>query len=156
MRPLLVLILTVGLLAGTKWFLALSATDALANAEIVLIPAPGEYSVDLTLSFDAGPDEFSLDVDDAPSLIVQLNGEEVLKRTDTVSASDSPVVLENVSGVVVGTNEFYLQASPSELGIISTCIRVRVLRDGAMVAEDTLWSEPGEAIQGVVRMEVSQ
>ncbi len=155
MRPFLVLVLTVGLLAGTKWFLGLNPQVQKGSSGAVLIQAPGEYSVDVTLSFDAGPDEFALDVSDAPSLLVQMNGKEVLRRTDAVLAADSPIKVDSISGAVIGVNEFFVQASPSNISELkANAARVQVLRDGAVVAQKTLWSAAGDVLQGTVELKI--
>jgi len=156
MRPLFVLLLSIGLLFGMNWFLGLNPTSSHSHHELQVIEAPGEYAVDLTISFDAGPDEFALDVsEDAPSLLVQMNGKQVVKRSGEVLASESPIRVESIEGVTVGNNEFFVQASPKNLAG-ANCIRVRILRDDAVVANETLWSSPGEIIQGSVRLEVPE
>ena len=150
MRPLLVAVIAVGVLGGVKWFLdSYQPPGAGANRGAQLIEATGDYAVELTLTFDVGPDEFSLeDEADAPSLLVQQNGKELMKRTEIVSAADSPLVIESVEGVVEGANEFYVQASPSEIDSLQPrSVRVRVLRDGSSVATETLWPDLGDVVQ---------
>ena len=142
-----------------NWFLGLNAKPTNhSHGKFEVIGAPGEYAIELTLPFDAGPDEFSLeDTGDAPSLLVQMNGAEIVRRQETVSAGESPIRLDNIDGVVVGTNEFYIQATPSDLADLKPkCARIEILRDGASVADKTLWSEPGDILQGTVRLEVSE
>ena len=158
MRPALVAVLALVILGGVKWFLDSHAPVAGNGSPVAqLISASGEYSVELTMTFDVGPDEFSLDdAGDAPTLLLQLNGKELLKRTDTVAATDSPIVLEKVD-VAVGKNEFFIQASPSEMDELKPrSIRVRVLQDGTVVANETIWPEAGDVLQGTVALEVTQ
>ena len=65
MRPIFVLLMSIGLLFGMNWFLGLNpAGSGHSHRELQVIEAPGEYAVDLTISFDAGQDEFALDVSD--------------------------------------------------------------------------------------------
>lgn len=159
MRPLFVLILSISILLGMNWFLGLNPNVAADHSHQVakVIEAPGEFSIDVTLSFDAGPDQFALDVqEDAPSLLVQMNGNELLKRTGNLSASESPIELRSIDGINVGNNDFYVQASPSDMTLRSSSVRIRVLRDGAVIADKTIWSEPGEIVQGSLRLEVPE
>lgn len=158
MRPLFVLILSIGLLFGMNWFLGLNpATDGDSYRASTVIEAPGEFAVDLTVSFDAGPDEFALDVtEDAPSLVLKMNGKEIVKRSGNVSASESPIRVEAIEGINMGANEFYIQASPTDLASAGNCVRVRVLRDNAVVADETIWAASGEIVQGTVRLEVPE
>lgn len=159
MRLVLVAVLTIGLLVGTKWFLGANASQHNHDhAGVLLIQASGEYTVDVTLTFDAGPDEFSLeDVGDAPSLVVQMNGGEVLRRTETILAAESPLQIPAIEGVIVGTNEFFVQASPSDMSSLQPLsARVRIQRDGNVVADQTIWSEGGDILQGTVSLEVTE
>lgn len=159
MRPLSVLLLSIALLLGMNWFLGLNPAGdhAHAHRELQVIEAPGDFAVDLTVSFDAGPDEFALDLsDDSPSLILQLNGKEIMSRSGSVSASESPFRIDSVEGISIGANDFFIQASPKNLASAGNCVRVRVLRDNAAVADKTIWSVQGEIVQGTVRLEVPE
>ena len=154
MRPFLVVLLTVAVLGGTKWFID-SHQPVDDGPSLQLIQAPGDFTVEVTLSFDAGPDEFSLDETDAPSLLLQLNGVEVLRRADTIPAEESPLRIQSVDGLVVGRNEFYLEVSPADTSSIQPrAVRVRVFKDGTPIAKETLWPEPGDVIQGTIALEV--
>jgi hypothetical protein len=159
MRPALVLVLAFLILGGVKWFLGAHELPAgVQGSGLQLIQASDEYAVELTLTFDVGPDEFSLEpVEDAPSLLVQLNGGELLKETDRIAAVDSPILLNAVQGLVVGENEFYVQASPSGGDALAPrSIRIRVLQGGNVVADDSMWAEPGDLVQGTVKLKVTQ
>ena len=158
MRPLFAIIIAVCILGGVKLFIDSEPTrDTRDHVHFQADQSTKNYDVELTLTFDAGPDEFSLSSDgDAPSVLLQLNGKEVLKRTDTVAATDSPIVLQNVDGVTVGINEFYVQASPTEDDLKPRSLRIRILQGGNVVAEEALWPEASAIVQGTVSMEVSQ
>lgn len=159
MRPILVIVLTAAVFGGMQWFLkATKPTGLAAHQGLQLIQASGEYAVDVTLTFEAGPDEFAIDdTGDAPSLLVQMNGQELLRRTDTISADESPIELTTIEGVVVGTNEFFVQASPSDQeSLAARCARVRIMQDGNTIADETIWSEAGDILQGTVTLEVAE
>lgn len=154
MRPFLVIFLAIAVLGGTKWFID-SDPPVQDGPGLQLIQAPGDFAVEITISFDAGPDEFSLDTTDAPSLLLQLNGNELLRRTDTISAEASPLRIPSVDGIVVGRNEFYVEVSPADTSSIQPrAVRVRILRDGTPVAKETLWPETGDVVQGTVALDV--
>lgn len=159
MRPIFVLIFGVVILGGVDLFLrSHNATDGkLPSAGATVISAPGEFEIEITLTCDLGPDEFSLeDVAKSPSLLVRLNGQGLVSHTDTVLASDTPLRFGPVQGMAAGVNELYVQASLGELGLDRPCsIRVRVLRDGSVVAEKSIWPAAGGVVQDTLVVEVS-
>lgn len=157
MRPLIVVILAVLVLSGTKWLIDFNAAASAGrqHGELQLIQAPGETYIEVTMTFDVGPDEFALDLVDAPSLLVNMNGREVLLRTDSISAFESPIVVGPIEGVIVGINEFFVQASPSSLDELKPrAIRVRIIRDGNTMADKSIWPALGDIVQGTVSLEV--
>ena len=114
------------------------------------------FSVEVTLTFDAGPDAFALNLSDAPSVLVQLRGTDLLRRQDAVAAGDQ-LLIEDVSGIVTGNNEFFVQVTPRDLtSPVARAVRVRVLRDEMALADETLWSEPGEVVRGAVVVAVPE
>ena len=158
MRPVLALVLTVAILGGMQLFMASqrgAGHDHHRGANV--IRGAGEYSVELTLTFDAGKDEFGLDAEgDAPSVLLQLHGQTLLQRIDHVPSS-ATLEVKPVEGIVVGENEFYLQVAPADLlSLVPRAARIRVLRDGIPLAERTLWSSPGEIVQGILAIQVSE
>jgi len=158
MRPLIAIIIAVGILGGVKLFIdSEPVRQAYDHTQFQAAGAAEHYDVELTLTFDAGPDEFSLSSDgDAPSILLQLNGKELLKRTDAVAAEDSPIVMHNGEGVSVGAYEVYVPASPSEGDFKPRSLRLRILQAGNVVAEETLWPELGAIVQGTLAMEVAK
>jgi hypothetical protein len=116
--------------------------------------AAGIFTVEVTLTFAAGPDPFALDLDDAPALVVSFRGRDLLRRTEEIPAGQ-PIRIESVEGLVAGANEFYVAATPTaQDAAVARAIRVRILRDGATVAEQSLWSAPGESVNGIVVVDV--
>ena len=153
MRPLLALSVASLILGGLWLYMTFRPQPALAIAEPETA-AEGRVDIELTLTFDAGPDAFALDVTDAPTLLVQLRGKDVLRRTDPILAG-AQLRVEAVSGLVTGINEFFVQATPQDTAApVARAVRVRILRNGYPMAEQTLWSEPGELVQGVVVVEI--
>ena len=157
MRPALVLFVTGAIFGSLHLFLKLDRGANTADVREIALETTGQaYDVELTLTFAAGPDAFSLgDESDAPSLLVLLNGQPVLRRTDVLPANVSPLLIEDVPGVFVGRNEFFVQASPTDSNV-RAAVRVRILRGGNPVADETMWPEFGGLVQGTISLEVPE
>ncbi len=115
------------------------------NAEMMVQRTPeGAFGLDITLSFTAQPDSFGVKTDEKPtSLLVRLNGKEILRRDDEVAAG-IPVLVEPVRGLVEGVNEFYVESSPpSGEALRAQPVRLRCFRDGKELTEQTNWTEVG-------------
>jgi hypothetical protein len=145
------------ILGGLTLFLNRRDLRAEAGAPREVQRAAGTFSMDVTLSFSpASEDPFALVTDDAekkPSVIVQLNGKQILATSEAIPAGES-IAVADVSGVVVGENEVLVEADPPlEDANRAHAVRVRVLRDGSPIAEETSWSEPGTRL--VARMQLN-
>jgi hypothetical protein len=154
MRPALAVVLVAAILGGLQGYMSLRDRMRPPPAQEVETSAAGIFSLDLTLTFDAGPDPFALDLDDAPSLLVEFRGQQLLRETGSVPAGQ-PIVIAPIRGVDQGKNEFFVKAVPADSNVdVSRAVRVRVLRDGEPISESTLWSEPGLPVQGKVDLVV--
>ena len=154
MRPALAVILVAAILGGLQGYMSLRDRLGPPPAQEVETSAAGIFTLDLTLTFDAGPDPFALDVDNAPSLLVEFRGQEMLRETGNVPAGQ-PIVIAPVRDVVQGKNEFFVKAVPADSNAdVSRAVRVRILRDGQPISDSTLWSEPGLPVQGKVDLVV--
>jgi hypothetical protein len=152
MRPLSALLLAAIVLGSVAIFFRLQGETNAPAAAPNLQSAAGQFDIEITLTFDAGPDDFALSASDAPSITVEFRGNELLRRTDTVAAG-SALLIEDVAGITVGENSIYVRCSPKDLDqVVSRAIRVRVFCDGVEVAEQTLWSTPGSPVEGLVRL----
>ena len=109
----------------------------------------GSFGLDITLSFTAQPDSFEVKADESKkptSLLVRLNGKDILRRQDEVAAG-IPVLVEPVRGLVDGVNEFYVESSPpSGEPLRAQAVRLRLFRDGKELTEHTYWTEAGANI----------
>lgn len=153
MRPILALLVVATLLGGLQTYMWLRPRPARSVAAFEPTAA-GIFEVEITLTFAAGPDPFALDLGDAPSLLVTFRGRDLLRMTEKVPAGE-PIRIEEVDGVVAGANEFFVAATPTaQDATVARAIRVRILRDGSTVAEQSLWSDPGESVDGVVVVHV--
>jgi hypothetical protein len=153
MRPLLAFLVVGSILGGLQLYMTYRPQPRREPLQAE-VTAAGRFDVELTLTFDAGPDAFALDPTSAAALLVQLRGHDVLRRTDRIAAG-THVVVKSVAGIVVGANEFYVQATPQDTtSPVARALRVRVLRNGNPLSQQTLWSEPGDVIQGAIVVEV--
>lgn len=151
-RPLLALAIVLGIL-GTVWayekFQASVKQPISAPAERLAADA---YDLDITLTFPAAADAFALN--DPHSLLLTFRGKTLLKVTAPVEPG-RPLEVKKIPHVVEGRNEFYLEVTPAESDEPRDhAVRLRILRDDVVVAEQTLWSPPGEPVQGLVTLTV--
>ena len=150
MRPVLALALACGILGLVQSYMVFQRTAPRAQAAVlpVAIRAEGRFEIEATLTFDAAPDDF--DVRPASLEIRQVDEE--LLRLDTPLPAGETVRIE--AELENGFNEFYVRAWPADNASKERAMRVRVLRDGVAVAEQTLWSQPGEPVEGPIRLEI--
>ncbi len=152
MRPLLALLLSAAILLGVRAYLQFAVSLRRPVVSVVEeAAATGIFSAEITLTFAAAPDEFSLE---PVSLVFKQQDRVLLERRDLVRAGE-PLVIDNLSGIVAGRNEFYFECipSPSEQPL-ARAVRVRLLRDGVEVADTTLWAPPGQTPRGRITLDV--
>ena len=144
--PLLIWIIGIG---GLSLYMhTREVARAQENIEMSAQKTPeGTFGLDITLSFTAQPDSFGVETDEKPtSLLLRLNGKEILRRRDEVAAG-IPVLVEPVRGLVDGVNEFYVESSPpSGEAPRAQAVRLRCFRDGKELTEQTYWTEAGANI----------
>jgi hypothetical protein len=149
MRPLLSILGAIALL-GAIYGYTRFADRTKASAPIAqLTAAIGHFSAEVTCSFDCRADErFEI-----PALEIRLGAATIL-RPDPVPRWTT-VRVDPLPNVVRGRNEIVVQcsiAAESESGGAGNgpgaagCVRVRVFQDGAPLAEQTVWSEPGHPL----------
>lgn len=169
-RPLLAAALVVGVLGVVKLYMQFVASVPFGVYDTAERPAEGVFAVELTLTFDAGSDGFLLD--ETSPVVVDFRGRNLMEGRGPFRAGQ-PIIVSPVEGVVQsrdgrgGKNSFAVRIvpQPSERDAfaldadgasrpISHAVRLRILRDGVPVAEQTLWSEPGQPVQGVLTLTV--
>ncbi len=139
------LIWVVGMGGLTLYMHTREVAQAQENTEMRAQKTPeGTFGLDITLSFTSQPDSFGVETDQKPtSLLLRLNGKEILRRHDEVAAG-IPVLVEPVRGLVDGVNEFYVESSlPSGEAPRAQAVRLRCFRDGKELTEQTNWTEAG-------------
>ncbi len=159
LRPLLALLLAGLILGGMQLYTTLR--PAPQRSEIAVRFAEGRFTLEVTLTFDAGPDPFAFETENAPALLVTFEGRELLRRTEPVPAGET-VRIESIEGIVSGSgrrgrNEFFVEAVPQDsAGGLSRAVRLRLLRDEQPIAEHSLWSDPGEPVRGTLVFELTE
>ena len=153
------------LLAGCIWVVLVGGLALYMHGERAPEPtsvvatqsARGAFALELTASFSAEPDPFALVLDDGPppaAARVRCNGTDVLRVTGRL-APGQPLRVQPVPGLVVGANEFYVEAYPSlDRAGQAHAVRVRLLRDDQTIAEHTLWSDPGLPVCATFRIDI--
>ena len=156
MRPVLAILIWVVLVGGLTTYMHVRQRSNPAGT-FEVHEASGAFAVEVTHTFDAEPDPFALQIDTqtgAPALLLRVNGAEVLRRTERVERG-IPVRVEPVSALIQGHNEIYIEANPPlDQAERSMAVRIRILRDGQPVADQSFWSESGSKIAAAFPVEI--
>ena len=178
-RPLLVLVMATvvwgSLLLFHKFRASLPTPEAVAN---VRADAQSEYAIAITLTFDAQGDAFS-----PLALRVSLDGvHEPLFESNLTVRAGVPVLIAPVAGIKVGVNELLVEvgsgtdfsnesandfggggggadagdATEASLHQVTHAIRVQVMANEDEVVDQTLWSEPGDTVSGLIVIDVPE
>jgi hypothetical protein len=116
-------------------------------------PAGSPYTLELTLSFTAQPDPFGLEDGGrpGPALVLFLKGRPILKKMDAWPA-DHPLLVP-IPGPWTGSTEFFFEAAPPvDEPDRPHAARLRLLEGSKVLAETTLWADPGEIVAGPFRV----
>ena len=156
MRPLLALVLSLAILGAVQaYMLFVDGLPKYVPSVPVEIAASGHFRLELTLSQDAQPDAF-----EATSLLVNLPQQDnrVLVHKEEVISALEPIVIDSITEFVEGDNELFIQVGVGDAGfdlggskklqLRRAAVRVQLFRDRLLLADQTLWAEPGEPIQG--------
>ncbi len=152
MRPLFAILVAAAVLGTVHLFLSATAAPV-KRGGTGEEPATGTFAVDVTLTFDAGPDAFALRADQAASLQVDFRGRTLLRETRQLPRGQI-LTISPVPDVKVGPNEFLISAVPQEEQDVVHAVRVRVLRDAEVMAEQWLAAEPGWPISDTLLLNV--
>ena len=108
-RPILAITISLvvcGLVGGYQIFVnTLPKRDV---SEFVTLAARGDYTVEVTLSFEARGDAF-----DPTALLVRLDGKDLLEKTTPLPAG-VPVRIHPVKDLIVGLNELFIQVGTGD------------------------------------------
>jgi hypothetical protein len=145
MRPFIAIAIWIALVGGLGLYMSTRPVPEELPA-YERSQAEGAFSLEITTSFTAAPDPFALRTEEAPeatSLIIQLNGKEVFRSTGRLDAGRT-IEMKPLRGLVIGENEFYIEANPTlEQAMHAHALRIRLLRGAETLAERTFWSGEG-------------
>ena len=159
MRPIIAIVLSAAILLGVHGYLRFAESVRAQHAVAAdATTAAGIFSADITLTFAAEADSFSVE----PTSLLLRQREQVLFKREGLVPAGEPLVVSPIENIVEGANEFYFECIPREEKAeatenqrpLSRAVRVRIFRDGQLLAENTFWSEPGIVPRGVIRVEV--
>lgn len=151
MRFVLAALVWLVMLGGLGLFVAQRDRYAFAPQEAPARQlAPGEeLSLEITTTFSPQADPFALEGDEGGGApLVVRNAARELFRGEGMEPG-IPFRVHPIPGLSEGLNEIFLRAKPplaeSEK---NHAVRVRILRDGEVVADQTLWGTGGAGIAG--------
>ncbi len=176
LRLVLAAVFSLAVLGTVKgYMLFLHSLPAVASHRLSAASAArGHFRVDVTLSFTARADAFSVE---PMSLALSLQGgQRLLELTEPIQAG-RVVTIDPVEGITEGLNELFIEigtAADEDVGAspegadgfgagpvlaangaaVARAVRVRVLRDDVVIAEETVWSDPGEPVTGRIILDV--
>jgi hypothetical protein len=126
--------------------------------EFAIEAAQGLYTLVVTTTFTAQPDPFALTAGGQVPAVLQIRmGSRLLlqKREGILPGRPMRVTLDQ--GLVRGTNELFIEASPPlDAADRAQAVRLQLLRDQLMVAQETFWAEPGETISTPFRFVIEE
>ena len=135
MRPILALLLSTLLFSGVYVYTEFAESVRRPPLEIKPKFASGSYSVRIDRTFDCVGDE---DWGDVASLVVKFRGEEILRRTDRVPASEA-ILLDPLQHVEQRENEIYVFANLTNSGTADDW--------GDEPADTDTWEQEGKPTQ---------
>jgi hypothetical protein len=157
MRPALAIMVWIVLVGGLYTYM--SSRAAIKAPEALEIRASkADYSLEITPTFTAKEDPFALKTQEkeVPVFRITLNGALLLELEKGVERGE-PIIIENLTGMTQGVNEFHMEASPPSSGKpIAHALRFRLFKGLTPVLEKTVWSAPGERVTGVIRRKATE
>lgn len=125
--------------------------QAVAQAPIDLT-IEGRFAIEITPTFSTEKDPFALttaDSSDAP-LEIKLNGRALAIDAQEVVRGQT-IRLENVTGILAGHNEIFVNASPPlQESNLEHGVRLKVFEDTTAVVDETVWASKGALVSGTV------
>jgi len=155
-RFVAIIIIWISLIGGLFAWLNHTTPIYIEN-HITQEKAQGKFDIEITPTFDAKADPFALKLDNhvqADIFTVLLKGKPILNSTDNIIGG-IPIVIKNVDNIIVGKNEFYIEAGiPQAQSAHVHAIRVRIIRDDFEVAHKSIWTTPGTKLQTTFILDV--
>lgn len=137
MRPLLALLLSVGLMGGTAVYLDFARRVRPPVVTAIVKQSQDKVRVIIQRTFDAVPDPLA----ELDALDVRLEGRSVFLSQEPVSQDES-IEFDIEEGLKQGPNEITIIANRDFLETSLAAMHVEVLLDGKSIASATLVNEP--------------
>jgi hypothetical protein len=115
----------------------------------------GNYVLEITPTFSVEKDPFALDLDDGADtsgLELRLNGEALDLAPEDLGRGQA-VTIQDGMNLVPGFNEVYVTASPPMAeSHLTHGLRVRLLENGTVLKDQTLWGGQGAVVAGTIAL----
>ena len=158
MRIVWVILIWLAVIGGLKLYMS-QRRQAAPLQTLQFKKAKEHYSLHIAVTFAVEPDPFALQTEEAQSaaaLLLRLKGKDILRVTDRLEAG-KVIVVEPVPDLVIGRNEFYLEANPPlDQADRAHAVRIRIHRDKEPISEQTLWSTPGVRLARTFSLEIAE
>ena len=114
-------------------------------------------TLEITPGFATAVDPFALRDDPAAGATLLLRvADRELYRSDKPLPAGVTQSVHPVPGLVLGLNEIYLRAVPPHGEALDHAVRVRLLQQGRVVMDRTLWGENGAVVTGTLPFELHE
>lgn len=127
------------------------------EAVAATVKATASVTIEVTATFTAEQDPFSLDVADdggGSPFILRLGTQVLFDDADALQPG-VPLITDALTDLNAGMHELYIDASPPlDNAAASHAVRLRAFESGRLIAEKTFWSEPGGKISGTLQFEL--
>lgn len=136
---------------GGIWLYTSQRDSAVQQAElappVVDQMVYGPFSLEITTTFDTETDPFALAAESAAtSAIVRLNGQDIV-LPETGLHRGSVVRVENISGILEGYNDIYLEASPPLTeSVLEHGVRLKIFAKEELLLDRTVWGSSGALV----------
>lgn len=158
MRIVGAVLVTIAILGGLNGFFHYRNQRRASRAPTQrLVRASQDYTMHVTVPFDAAPDEYALDPAQTASLLVENRGNRVYAQREPIAAGTT-VQIALADQLTIGQNELFVRVTPAaDATSRHHAIRVQVVRgDSLIVAESSFWSEDRAPVQGAVRVPIRE
>lgn len=156
MRPIAAIIIWIIVIGGLYSYMS-SRDNVTSSHPVAIETATGKYKLVLTTTFDTTKDPFELksDTNSGNAVSIELNGLSLLRLKDGPKAGRN-VILDDVEGIKIGANEFFLEANPPHNAEgIAGAVRVQLFRSHEELIDKTFWGDPGEKIISTFKIEIA-
>ncbi len=169
MRPILAVVLCVVILGGTWSYIQFLGTLSVGRNIVEEVDSESSYTLEITSTFNAASDDFQ-----QSGLVIEFRGK-ILYESDELAAGVTRRI-ENVEGVKLGLNDFFVAVCPAEQvsnvasefsldnpntetqpvnqSAIARAIQVKILEGETVLSSETVWSSAPGVVSALVSLNV--